>query len=137
MKDTDFCNINTCSALYTDKYELAMGQAYYKQSRHQLTAVFDYFFRKFIEDEGKDPIIGTDEIMTIVNDQCMRVFDRGFTVDTENVNGTFGKIFVKIPDDEGGLVQVERRNVMADIHNLCIGKQPENRPFDGTQIMIL
>ena len=56
----------------------------------------DYCFRKFIEDEREDPVIGTDEIMTIVNDQCMRVLDRGFTADTQNMNGSFGKIFINM-----------------------------------------
>ena len=35
----------------------------------------DYCFREFIEDEGKDPVIGADEIMAIVYDQCMWVLD--------------------------------------------------------------
>jgi nicotinate phosphoribosyltransferase len=66
MKDTDFCNINTCSALYTDKYELAMGQAYYKQSRHQLTAVFDYFFRKLPFDGGYVIFCGLADLLHVI-----------------------------------------------------------------------
>ncbi len=34
------------SALYTDMYQLTMGQAYFLKNRHEQPASFDYFFRK-------------------------------------------------------------------------------------------
>lgn len=37
-------NFNT--ALYTDLYQLAMGQAYYLKGKHRTQATFDYFYRK-------------------------------------------------------------------------------------------
>ena len=34
------------SPLYTDLYQLTMGQAYFKEGKHETSSCFDYFFRK-------------------------------------------------------------------------------------------
>ncbi len=39
-------NITRFSPLYTDMYQLTMGQAYFMKGRHDIPASFDYFFRK-------------------------------------------------------------------------------------------
>ncbi len=39
-------NITRFSPLYTDMYQLTMGQAYFMKGRHESPASFDYFFRK-------------------------------------------------------------------------------------------
>ncbi|WP_274474969.1 nicotinate phosphoribosyltransferase [Mangrovimonas aestuarii] len=42
----DNCAMNFNTALYTDLYQLSMGQSYFMHNRHNTTATFDYFFRK-------------------------------------------------------------------------------------------
>ncbi len=48
MANTDLqqMNVTRFSPLYTDMYQLTMGQAYFLNNRHQSEAGFDYFFRK-------------------------------------------------------------------------------------------
>ncbi len=42
----DEINVTRFSPLYTDMYQLTMGQAYFLNNKHQTKAGFDYFFRK-------------------------------------------------------------------------------------------
>lgn len=54
-------NFNT--ALYTDLYQLAMGQAYFLKDKHETTATFDYFFRKTPFDGGYVLFCGLEEVL--------------------------------------------------------------------------
>lgn len=58
--------INTTSGLYTDRYELAMVQAYFKYGRHEDLACFDYFFRKQPYAGGYVVFCGLGELLSII-----------------------------------------------------------------------
>lgn len=79
-------NFNT--ALYTDLYQLAMGQAYYLKGKHRTQATFDYFYRKApfeggyvlfcgLEDalEWLENVSFSEEDLQYLSDQG---FDKGF-----------------------------------------------------------
>lgn len=51
---------------YTDLYQLAMGQAYYKDGLHTMPATFDYFFRKIPFDNGYVVFAGLDDVLKIL-----------------------------------------------------------------------
>lgn len=55
--------MNFNSALYTDLYQLAMGQAYFLKGKHEVTATFDYFFRKTPFDGGYVLFCGLEEVL--------------------------------------------------------------------------
>ncbi|MGJ5643044.1 nicotinate phosphoribosyltransferase [Formosa sp. S-31] len=55
--------MNFNSALYTDLYQLAMGQAYFLKGKHETTATFDYFFRKTPFDGGYVLFCGLEEVL--------------------------------------------------------------------------
>ena len=58
--------VNTDSGLYTDRYELAMAQAYFKYGRHEDEACFDYFFRKQPYAGGYVVFCGLGELLPII-----------------------------------------------------------------------
>lgn len=66
MNKSGFCNINPCSGLYTDMYELAMSQAYYKQNSHNISSCFDYFFRKLPFDGGYVIFCGLGDLLQVI-----------------------------------------------------------------------
>lgn len=51
------------SALYTDLYQLAMGQTYFLKGTHETHASFDYFFRKTPFDSGYVLFCGLEEVL--------------------------------------------------------------------------
>ncbi|MBC9794588.1 nicotinate phosphoribosyltransferase [Sinomicrobium weinanense] len=51
------------TALYTDLYQLAMGQAYYLKGKHQVEASFDYFYRKAPFDGGYVLFCGLEDAL--------------------------------------------------------------------------
>lgn len=58
--------IRTQSGLYTDRYELAMAQAYFKDNSHEKRACFDYFFRKLPYGGGYVVYCGLGELLPII-----------------------------------------------------------------------
>ena len=60
--------INTDSGLYTDIYEIAMAQAYFKHGNYNTPACFDYFFRKLPYGGGYVVFCGLGELLPIIED---------------------------------------------------------------------
>ena len=58
--------IHTNSGLYTDMYELAMAQAYFKEKRQDVPTYFDYFFRKLPFSGGYVIYCGLGELLPII-----------------------------------------------------------------------
>ncbi|MDX1627267.1 MAG: nicotinate phosphoribosyltransferase [Fulvivirga sp.] len=58
--------MNKITATYTDQYQLTMAQAYFKQGKHEDTAIFDYFFRKLPFDGGYAVLAGIDDLLDIL-----------------------------------------------------------------------
>src|SRR6185312_1333526 len=65
MDDKKFM-INTVSGLYTDRYELAMAHAYFKQKIQDVPACFDYFFRKLPYYGGYVISCGLGELLPVI-----------------------------------------------------------------------
>ena len=65
MDDKKF-TINTVSGLYTDRYELAMAHAYFKQKIQDVPACFDYFFRKLPYSGGYVISCGLGELLPVI-----------------------------------------------------------------------
>ncbi|MFB9052035.1 nicotinate phosphoribosyltransferase [Formosa undariae] len=55
--------MNLNSALYTDLYQLAMGQSYFLKDKHEISATFDYFFRKNPFEGGYVLFCGLEEVL--------------------------------------------------------------------------
>ncbi|MEO9003709.1 MAG: nicotinate phosphoribosyltransferase [Ginsengibacter sp.] len=76
--------INMDSGLYTDRYELAMAQAYFKYGNHEDQACFDYFFRKQPYAGGYVVFCGLGELLPIIEnihfskDEIDWLFNEGF-----------------------------------------------------------
>lgn len=51
---------------YTDLYQLAMGQAYFKDGLHNMPATFDYFFRKIPFHNGYVVFAGLADVLQIL-----------------------------------------------------------------------
>ncbi|RPD99901.1 nicotinate phosphoribosyltransferase [Aureibaculum marinum] len=51
------------SATYTDLYQLRMSQAYFKNNKHEQTAVFDYYFRKNPFEGGYTIFAGLEDLL--------------------------------------------------------------------------
>lgn len=58
--------VNTHSGLYTDMYEIAMAQAYFKQQMQNTPACFDYFFRKLPYGGGYVIFCGLGELLPLI-----------------------------------------------------------------------
>lgn len=54
------------SPLYTDLYQLTMGQAYFKTGKHEIPACFDYFFRKIPFKGGYVVLSGLQELLQML-----------------------------------------------------------------------
>lgn len=54
------------SPLYTDLYQLAMGQSYFSEGVHEGYAVFDYFFRKLPFDGGYAVFTGIQNVLRYI-----------------------------------------------------------------------
>lgn len=54
------------SPLYTDLYQLAMGQLYFKEGIHETHAVFDYFFRKLPYEGGYAVFTGIQNVLKYI-----------------------------------------------------------------------
>ena len=66
MNIPDYCNVNRCTGLYTDMYELAMAQAYHMHDRQNTHASFDYFFRKLPYGGGYVIFCGLAELLKVI-----------------------------------------------------------------------
>lgn len=62
------------SPLYTDLYQLTMGQAYFRSGKHEQPASFDYFFRKLPFNGGFAIFAGLEELLKIL--QSLRFTDK-------------------------------------------------------------
>ncbi|NEN22170.1 nicotinate phosphoribosyltransferase [Cryomorpha ignava] len=51
---------------YTDLYQLAMGQAYYRDGSHKMPATFDYFFRKLPFHNGYVVFAGLADVLDML-----------------------------------------------------------------------
>lgn len=80
-------NITKFSPLYTDMYQLTMGQAYFLQSRSDVPAVFDYFFRKLPFEGGYVIFTGLGDLLQALEGLRFEASDidflymRGFNTD--------------------------------------------------------
>ncbi|MEM1118955.1 MAG: nicotinate phosphoribosyltransferase [Bacteroidota bacterium] len=54
------------TGIYTDQYQLAMGQAYFLERRAKQTAIFDYFFRKLPFGSGYAIFAGLENLLDIL-----------------------------------------------------------------------
>lgn len=54
------------TATYTDQYQLAMAQVYFKKGHKEHTAVFDYFFRELPFNGGYAIFAGLEELLEII-----------------------------------------------------------------------
>ena len=76
--------INTNSGLYTDMYEIAMAQAYFKHGNYNTPTCFDYFFRKLPYGGGYVVFCGLGELLPIIeslhfnNEEINWLFKEGF-----------------------------------------------------------
>lgn len=66
MNFSTYCNVNRCSGLYTDMYELAMAQAYFKEDGQNTIASFDYFFRKLPYQGGYVIFCGLEDLLKVI-----------------------------------------------------------------------
>ncbi len=56
------------SPLYTDMYQITMGQAYFMNNRHEKRACFDYFFRKIPYGGGYVVFAGLGDLIKIISE---------------------------------------------------------------------
>ncbi|MDT0675255.1 nicotinate phosphoribosyltransferase [Autumnicola musiva] len=54
------------TATYTDQYQLAMAQVYFKKGHHDHQAVFEYFFRKIPFEGGYAVFSGLEDLLQII-----------------------------------------------------------------------
>lgn len=71
-KQASMTHIKGISPLYTDLYQLTMGQAYFLSGRHEQEASFDYFFRKTPFDGGYVIFAGLGELLPLIESLCFR-----------------------------------------------------------------
>ncbi len=64
--DCHHMNVTRFSPLYTDMYQLTMGQAYFLNNRYQSEAGFDYFFRKLPFDGGYVIFAGLSDLIEAI-----------------------------------------------------------------------
>jgi nicotinate phosphoribosyltransferase len=66
------------SPLYTDLYQLTMGQAYFNSGRHEHPASFDYFFRKLPYRGGYVVFTGLQELLEMLESMRFSSADLDF-----------------------------------------------------------
>lgn len=66
MTDQNKFTIHTNSGLYTDMYELAMAEAYFKEKVQDSSACFDYFFRKLPFGGGYIIFCGLGQLLPVI-----------------------------------------------------------------------
>ncbi len=66
------------SPLYTDLYQLTMGQAYFNSQKHELASAFDYFFRKLPFQGGYVVLTGIEELMQVIEGLRFTANDLGY-----------------------------------------------------------
>ncbi len=82
-------------ALYTDLYQLTMGQGYFKTGYHQKNAHFDYFFRsapysgEFVVFAGLTELLSVLESFRFRKDECEWLQQNGFDADFCNYLGRY------------------------------------------------
>lgn len=75
------------SGTYTDLYQLAMGQAYFENNKHEKPASFDYFFRKIPFENGYVIFAGLSDLLRIIetlefsSDDLSFLSSKGFSKD--------------------------------------------------------
>ena len=73
---------------------------------------FDDQGRLFVENQGKNPIVGSNEVVSVMKNQCMRRLNGCFAVYGNDVNGAFREITVGMFDNKCRLVEIKRGNIM-------------------------
>lgn len=71
-------NSTSISPLYTDLYQLTMGQAYFFSGKHEQPASFDYFFRKIPFRGGYVILAGVEELLQIIENLRFSYSDLGY-----------------------------------------------------------
>lgn len=66
------------AALYTDKYELTMAEAYFKEGVHEAPACFDYSFRSNPFDGGFVVFAGLQDVLDVLADYRFDEYDIAF-----------------------------------------------------------
>ncbi|MDR5591473.1 nicotinate phosphoribosyltransferase [Christiangramia sp. SM2212] len=59
--------MNNFSATYTDQYQLAMAQVYFKKGQKDHSAIFDYYFRKLPFDGGYAVFAGLEDLLEVIS----------------------------------------------------------------------
>lgn len=59
--------MNHFTATYTDQYQLAMAQVYFKKGHKSHNAIFDYYFRKLPFDGGYAIFSGLEDLLEIIS----------------------------------------------------------------------
>ncbi|WP_300433851.1 nicotinate phosphoribosyltransferase [Christiangramia sp.] len=60
--------MNNFSATYTDQYQLAMAQVYFKQGQKNHSAIFDYYFRKLPFEGGYAVFAGLENFLEVISE---------------------------------------------------------------------
>jgi len=87
--------MNLNSALYTDLYQLAMGQSYFLKDKHENSATFDYFFRKnpfeggYVLFSGLEEVLDWLENVSFSDDDIAYLDAQGFDSNYTNYLKTF------------------------------------------------
>src|SRR5512137_485755 len=66
----------------------------------------NHLFGFLVEDEREDAVVGPDEVVAVVEYQCVGRLNRSLLDNTEDVDRSFGEIAVAVPYDEGRLGEV-------------------------------
>jgi len=120
--------MNNFSATYTDQYQLAMAQVYFKNGHKSHTAIFDYYFRKLPFNGGYAVFSGLEELLSIISelrfyeDDIEFLKSQGFEDDFLNYLKEFrfkGKIYSALEGDvvfpTRPILQVEANIIEAQI----------------------
>ncbi len=120
--------MNNFSATYTDQYQLAMAQVYFKKGHQDHQAVFDYYFRDLPFNGGYAIFSGLEDLLEIISNLKFSESDidflgsKGFETDFLNYLRNFkfrGKIYSTLEGDvvfpTRPILQIEANIIEAQI----------------------
>lgn len=120
--------MNNFSATYTDLYQLAMAQVYFKKGHQYHKAIFDYYFRKLPFEGGYAVFSGLEDLLEVIsklrfNEEDLKYLkDQGFGNDFLKYLKDFrfsGKIYSALEGDivfpTRPILQVEANIIEAQI----------------------
>lgn len=67
MANTNLDCMNNFSATYTDQYQLAMAQVYFKKGHKDHNSIFDYYFRKLPFNGGYAIFSGLEDLLEVIS----------------------------------------------------------------------